>query len=80
MTVDATLDLFKVEKILMDIGNELKEELAPDSKPEVHVNSLNNQSHKSELIASKVRRRAKMKLDEIGMKNHKRETRRFQKP
>lgn len=33
LTVDDTIDLLEVEKILLDIGNNLKEELAPDSEP-----------------------------------------------
>lgn len=75
LTVDNTMDLLEVEKILMDIGNELKEELVPDSKPEVRVAGLNNHvtklvlllkitnPAKSRLIASEVRRRIKIKLD-----------------
>lgn len=76
LTVDDTMDLSEVEKILIDLGNELKEELAPDSNPEVRVTSISKHSvklelllkitspAKSRLIASEVQKRAKMKLDE----------------
>lgn len=77
LTVEDTMDLSEVEKILIGVGNELKEELAPDSNPEVRVTSVSNQCvklelllritnpAKSRLIASDVRKRAKMKLDEL---------------
>ena len=80
LTVDDTLDLSDVEKILLEIGTELDEELAPDSKPEVRVTNIDNRSiklalllkinnpAKSRLIASEVRKRAKMRLDEIRRK------------
>lgn len=77
LMVDDTLDLSEVERILLEIGTELKEELASDSKPEVRVTSVDNRCikvalllkihnpSKGGLIASEVRKRAKMKLDEI---------------
>jgi len=80
LTVDDTLDLSEIEKILLEIGTELSEELAPDSKPEVRVTNVNNCSiklalllkinnpAKGKLIASEVRKRAKKRLDEIRRK------------
>ncbi|MEM2087957.1 MAG: mechanosensitive ion channel [Thermoproteota archaeon] len=77
LTVEDTMNLGEVEKILIDIGNELKEELAPDFNPEVRVIAISNHSiklelllritnpAKSRLIASEVQKRAKMKLDEL---------------
>ncbi len=77
LTVDDTLDLSEVEKILLEIGTELGEELAPGSKPEVRVTNVNNHAikvalllkinnpAKGKLVASEVRKRAKMRLDEI---------------
>lgn len=80
LTVDDTLDLSEIEKILLEIGTELSEELAPDSKPEVRVTNVNNRSielalllkinnpAKGKLIASEVRKRAKKRLDQIRRK------------
>jgi small conductance mechanosensitive channel len=80
LTVDEALDLSEVEKALLEIGTELREELAPDSKPEVRVTNMDgrairlalllniNNPAKSALIASDVQKRAKMKLDEIRRK------------
>lgn len=80
LTIDDTLDLSEIEKILLEIGTELSEELAPDSKPEVRVTNVNNRSielalllkinnpGKGKLIASEVRKRAKKRLDEIRRK------------
>jgi len=77
LTVNINLKLSKVEEALIEIGNELSEELAPDSKPEVRVTSLNEQSvklslllrinnpAKARLIASEVRKRAKDRLDKL---------------
>jgi small conductance mechanosensitive channel len=77
LTVDDRLDLSDVEKILLEIGTELEEELASDSKPEVRVTNVDNHAvkvalllrinnpAKGKLIASEVRKRAIMRLDEI---------------
>lgn len=77
LIVDDVLDLSEVEKTLLEIATELKEELAPDSKPEVRVNGINNRTiklalllkinnpAKSAFIASEARKRAKIKLDEL---------------
>jgi hypothetical protein len=62
---------------LLEIGTELEEELASDSKPEVRVTNVDNHAvkvalllrinnpAKGKLIASEVRKRAIMRLDEI---------------
>lgn len=80
LTVDDTLDLSGVEKILLEIGTELSEDLAPDSKPEVRVINVHNRSTKlalllrinnpakGSLIASEVRKRAKERLDTVRRK------------
>lgn len=80
LTVDDTLDLSEIERILLEIGTELSEELAPDSKPEVRVTNVSNRSiklalllkinnpAKRKLIASEVRKRAKKRLGEIRRK------------
>lgn len=77
IVISKALDLSEVEKALLDIGSELKEELIPEFLPEVRVTNLNTQSvrlalllkinnpAKGKLIASKVRKRAKERLDEI---------------
>jgi len=78
LTIDSTLDLSEVEKVLLEIGNELGEELASDSTPEVRVTEVDNHSVRVELllkihnpakgaiIASEVLKKAKMRLDKIG--------------
>lgn len=75
ITVDRTSDLSVVERTLLEIGAELSEELAPDSKPEVRVVNTNSHSIKLELllkinnpakgrfIASEIRKKAKQKLN-----------------
>jgi len=80
LTLDDALDLSEVEKILLDISTELKEDLTPNSKPEVRVTDLDNRSikmtlllnidnpAKSELISSDVRKKAKNRLDKIRRK------------
>lgn len=80
LTVDDAVGLSEVEKTLLEIAAELREELAPDSKPEVRVTNVDsrairlalllkiNNPAKSALIASEVRKRAKMRLDEIRRK------------
>jgi len=80
IVISRALDLSEVEKALLDIGSELKEELIPEFVPEVRVTNLSNQSvrlalllrinnpAKSRLIASRVRKRAKERLDEIQQK------------
>ena len=77
IVIDRELDLSVVEKNLIDIGNELGEELAPDTKPEVRVTSVTEQSvrlalllrinnpAKGRLISSEVRKRAKERLDKL---------------
>jgi len=77
MVVDKALDISEVEKALMGIGDELREELVRDSEPEVRMIDLDSQSvrlalllrinnpAKSKLIASEVRKRAKEKLDQL---------------
>lgn len=81
LTVDDTVDLSEVEGILLEIGSELGEELAPDSKPEVRVTNVSSHSievalllkiinpAKGNLIASEVRKRAKTRLDTAPRKN-----------
>ena len=80
LVVDKALNLSEVEKTLLSIGNELKEELICDSEPEVRMTNLNTQSvelalllkinnpAKGKLIASEVRKRAKERFDEIQRK------------
>jgi small conductance mechanosensitive channel len=80
IVISRALDLSEVEKALLEIGSELKEELIPEFTPEVRVANLSNQSvrlalllrinnpAKSRLIASRVRKRAKERLDEIQQK------------
>ncbi len=80
IVISKALDLSEVEKMLLDIGLELKEELIPEFVPEVRVTNLNTQSvrlalllrinnpAKGKLIASRVRKRAKERLDEIQQK------------
>jgi small conductance mechanosensitive channel len=75
VTVDKTLDIANVEKIFLEVGAELVEELIPDSKPEVRLISLDgnamrvalllriNNPAKGKLLASEVRKRIKTKLD-----------------
>jgi small conductance mechanosensitive channel len=77
IVISRALDLSEVEKALLDIGSELKEELIPEFVPEVRVTNLSAQSvrlalllrinnpAKGRLIASRVRKRAKERLDEI---------------
>ena len=77
IVISKALDLSEVEKALLDIGLELKEELISEFVPEVRVTDLNTQSvrlalllrinnpAKGKLIASRVRKRAKERLDEI---------------
>jgi small conductance mechanosensitive channel len=79
-TIDRDMDLSDAEENLIEIGNELSEELAPDTKPEVRVTSIDEQSvrlalllginnpAKSKLISSEVRKRAKERLDKIRRK------------
>jgi small conductance mechanosensitive channel len=80
IVISRALDLSEVEKALLDIGSELKEELIPEFVPEVRVTNLSAQSvrlalllrinnpAKGRLIASRVRKRAKERLDEIQQK------------
>jgi small-conductance mechanosensitive channel len=80
ITIDKEMDLSDVEKNLIEIGNELGEELAPDTKPEVRVTNVNERSvrlalllginnpAKGRLISSEVRKRAKERLDKIRRK------------
>jgi small conductance mechanosensitive channel len=50
VTVDRSLSLSEVERILLEVGEELNEVLAPDSKPEVRITNLNEDSVKVELL------------------------------
>ena len=80
IVVDKTLNLSEVEKALLSIGNELKEELISDSEPEVRMTNLNTQTvelalllkinnpAKGKLIASEVRKKAKERFDEMQRK------------
>ena len=80
MRVDKALNFSDVEQSLLDIGAELSEELATDSKPEVRLISLDGNSMKVELLlrinnpakgrllASEVRKRIKMRLGETRQK------------
>ena len=77
LVIDKTLDLTEVEQTLLEIGAELREELIPDSKPEVRVTAIEphfvkvalllriNNPAKSKLLASDVRKKAKKRLDAI---------------
>ena len=77
IVISNALDISEVEKTLLDISSELKEELIPEFVPEVRVTNLNTQSvrlalllrinnpAKGKLIASRVRKRAKERLYEI---------------
>jgi small conductance mechanosensitive channel len=77
LTVSADLKLSDVEEILIEIWNDLKEELATDSKPEVRVVNMNERSvrlalmlrinnpAKTRFIASEVRKRAKERIDKL---------------
>jgi len=77
IVISNALDISEVEKTLLDISSELKEELIPEFVPEVRVTNLNTQSvrlalllrinnpAKGKLIASMVRKRAKERLYEI---------------
>jgi len=83
LKMDEAQDLSEVEKILLEIGTELREELVPDSTPEVRVINLDdhafelglflkiNNPAKGKFIASEVRKRAKKRLDEIRRKTLK---------
>jgi hypothetical protein len=71
------MDLFEVERIMLDVGAEMGEALMPDSKPEVRVTHMDERSVKVELllrisnpareafVASEVRKRAAKKLKEV---------------
>jgi small conductance mechanosensitive channel len=48
--VDRSLSLTEVERILLEVAEELKEALAPDFKPEVRVTNLDKDSVKVELL------------------------------
>jgi small conductance mechanosensitive channel len=77
LTVSADLKLSDVEEALIEIGNDLKEELATDSKPEVRIVNMNERSvrlalllrinnpAKTRFIASEVRKRAKDRIDKL---------------
>ena len=76
LTLERSLDLSDVERIMLDVGAEMGEALMPDSKPEVRVTHLDERSVKVELllrisnpareafVASEVRKRAAKKLKE----------------
>jgi len=75
VTLNRALDIVDVERIFMEIGAELGEELIPDSKPEVRLISMDSNSMKvalllrinnpakGKLLASEVRKKIKTKLD-----------------
>ncbi len=81
MRIEKSLNFSEVEQSLLEIGAELSEELATDSKPEVRLTSLDDNSlkvalllrinnpAKGKLIASEVRKRIKTKLDELRLKH-----------
>ncbi len=83
LTLDKTVNLSTVETILLDIGAELSDELVPDSKPEVRITDINEDSAKLALllkinnpakgsfIASEVRRKIKTFLDQVDEDKHK---------
>ena len=76
LTLDRSLNLSDVERIMLDVGAEMGEALMPDSKPEVRVTHMDERSVKVELllrisnpareafVASEVRKRAAKKLKE----------------
>ncbi|MCS7138797.1 MAG: mechanosensitive ion channel family protein [Crenarchaeota archaeon] len=80
LTVDNTLDLSYIEDILIEVSNELKDDLAVDSKPEVRVVRMDNRSvqlelllrinnpAKSKIIVSEILKRVKTRLKEIKKK------------
>jgi len=77
LTLDRSMNLFEVERIMLDVGAEMGEALMPDSKPEVRVTHMDERSVKVELllrisnpareafVASEVRKRAAKKLKEV---------------
>jgi len=77
MEVDKSINYSYIEKSLMGIGAELREELATDSKPEVRLINLGkdsmkvalllriNNPAKGKFLASEVRKRIKMNIEEI---------------
>lgn len=81
LTVNEAVKISEIEKILLEIADELKKELTPDSKPEVRVLNVNNHAiklalllkinnpAKSAFIASEVRKRAQMKINELREKH-----------
>lgn len=81
LTLGNNIDLSRFDDILTDIGNELKDEFAPDSKPEFRVVKLDDQTlqleillrinnpAKSRFITSEVLKRVKSKLEEFRINN-----------
>lgn len=77
LTVDRSMSLSEVERILLEVGEELNEALAPGFMPEVRVTSLDEDSVKVELllrisnpardafVASEVRKRTLRRLEEV---------------
>ncbi|MBO3754255.1 MAG: mechanosensitive ion channel family protein [Candidatus Brockarchaeota archaeon] len=77
LTLENTIDFSRFEDVLKDIGNELKDEFTPDSKPEFRVVKLDGQAlqleillrinnpAKSRFIASEVLKRVKIRLEEF---------------
>jgi sRNA-binding carbon storage regulator CsrA len=80
LRIEKSLNFSEVEQSLLEIGAELSEELATDSKQEVRLISLDgnsmkialllriNNPAKGKFLASEVRKRIKMKLDELRQK------------
>lgn len=81
LTLKNAIDFSRFEDILRDIGNELKDELTPYSKPEFRVVKLDDQTlqleillrinnpAKSRFIASEVLKRVKSRLEEFRIKS-----------
>ncbi|MBS7619058.1 mechanosensitive ion channel family protein [Candidatus Bathyarchaeota archaeon] len=80
ITIDDALQISEVEKILLEAADEVKEELSPNSKPEVRTISVKNNAielglllkinnpAKYSFIASEILKRAKIRIDEIKKK------------
>jgi len=77
MTIENSLSLKAIEQTLLAIGEELQEELVPESKPEVRVTKIDaktsklelllkiNNPAKGKLISSEVLKRLKLKLEDL---------------
>lgn len=77
LKVGNSISISEIETTLLEIADEMREELAPDSKPEVRVTDMDehsvklalllkiNNPAKGAIIASEVRKRAKIRLDQM---------------